>query len=261
MTNLTILNNQISTFENLYSLNDLHKASGAEKKHQPYLFMRLDQTKDLIAEMDKESSPQICGVVKTINGGNNKGTYACKELVIAYAMWISPKFHLVVLRAFLEMYEQPQLEEPKATPAQKQTIKNAVHQATIRTGRTHQNIWNVAHTHFGINEIAELKAKDYYSYLDFVENMQPKVLPVQNLNEETLNIIIKLYGYCCQAQEMREKIHNSHLRSQIDNHIGGHYLHNFGIPLKQTLEKAKVHINENAERLMIIQATQNLLNP
>ncbi len=92
-------------------------------------------------------------------------------------MWISPKFHLVVLRAFLEMYEQPQLEEPKATPAQKQTIKNAVHQATIRTGRTHQNIWNVAHTQFGINEIAELKAKDYYRYLDFVENMQPKALP------------------------------------------------------------------------------------
>ncbi len=53
MTNLTILNNQISTFENLYSLNDLHKASGAEKKHQPYSFLRLDQTKDLIAELEK----------------------------------------------------------------------------------------------------------------------------------------------------------------------------------------------------------------
>ena len=110
---LTILNNSIRSFDNLYSLKDLHKISGGEKKHEPYLFIRLETTQELITEIKSESD---CEPVKTIRGTQG-GTYACEELVIAYAMWISPKFHLIVLRAFLAMHRnQPQqlsLPEPE----------------------------------------------------------------------------------------------------------------------------------------------------
>ena len=113
MSNLQILSQSIRTFENLYALNDLHIASGGKSKHQPSNFVRLDTTKALITEIEKDNQHAL----KIIRGGNFQGTYACEELVIAYAMWISPQFHLVVLRAFLAMHRnQPQrlaLPEPE----------------------------------------------------------------------------------------------------------------------------------------------------
>lgn len=112
MSNLAILNTSIRSYENLFSLNDLHVASGGKDKHRPSFFIRLDTTKALIAEIEKDNQHAL-----KIIRGTNGGTYACEELVIAYAMWISPQFHLVVLRAFLAMHRnQPQqlsLPEPE----------------------------------------------------------------------------------------------------------------------------------------------------
>lgn len=101
-TQITIGNNSITLHNHLYSLNDLHKASGGEDKHQPSYFMRLDSTKALIEEISNEikQSAEMQSAFEIINGGNNRGTYVCKELVYAYAMWISPAFNLKVIRAF-----------------------------------------------------------------------------------------------------------------------------------------------------------------
>lgn len=117
-TQLSVLNVLIRSFDGLYSLNDLHKVAGSERKHEPNLFFRLDQTQELIKEIQSENSDtQICVSYKSLRTGQNKGTWACEELVIAYAMWINPKFHLIVLRAFLAMHRnQPQqlaLPEPE----------------------------------------------------------------------------------------------------------------------------------------------------
>ena len=116
MSNLSILNTSIRTQESLFSLNDLHKASGGAEKHRPSLFIRLDTTQDLISEIQKEVKSTDL-IFKTTGGRGLRGTYACEELVLSYAMWISPKFHLIVLRAFLAMHRnQPQqlaLPEPE----------------------------------------------------------------------------------------------------------------------------------------------------
>ncbi|MFC2545205.1 MAG: P22AR C-terminal domain-containing protein [Aggregatibacter sp.] len=120
MSNLTILKTSIRQSDNLYSLNDLHVASGSENRHKPSLFMSNQQTKDLIAEIDNSSDAGNPASVKIVRGGRNpelQGTWVCEELVLSYAMWISPKFHLIVLRAFLAMQRnQPQqlaLPEPE----------------------------------------------------------------------------------------------------------------------------------------------------
>ena len=82
-----------------YSLNDLHRAAGGEARHKPANFLRIDTTRELVAELGHFSEVRSAPV-ETINGGPNRGTYACRELVYAYAMWVSPRFHLQVIRTF-----------------------------------------------------------------------------------------------------------------------------------------------------------------
>jgi hypothetical protein len=109
MANLTVLNKTIRQLDGLYSLNDLHRASGKAKKHQAALFLRSEQTKELIREIEQSTDLYTAPkAVKTKVGGANPGTWVCKELVYAYAMWISPKFHLMVIRAFDSMFNSTQ---------------------------------------------------------------------------------------------------------------------------------------------------------
>ncbi|OOF40856.1 DNA-binding protein [Rodentibacter genomosp. 2] len=207
MTNLSILNQSIRTLDNLYSLNDLHLASGNDPKHRPSLFARNEQTKELAKEIENERSTKTIFAIKTIRGGKDisiQGTWACEELVLSYAMWISPKFHLVVLRAFLAMHRN----EPK--------------------------------------QLA-LPEPDYH-----FDNITQ--------SEEALALFIKMYSFCFQAHEMQEKLRKTNIPGQMENEIGGQYLHNFKYPLEQTMTKAKQFIQSNTERLALVKAFYQLLN-
>ncbi|UXN34355.1 KilA-N domain-containing protein [Avibacterium paragallinarum] len=121
MPNLTILNTSIRTLNGLYSLNDFHKASGTKEHLRPSKFIRNDQTKDLIAEIEKDQSPNLGLACKSLRGGLNAGVWDCEELVLSYAMWISPKFHLMVLRAFLAMHKGEVKQQQLALPEPEKT--------------------------------------------------------------------------------------------------------------------------------------------
>lgn len=116
MTNLTILSNKIRTNGNLYSLNDLHLASGNDPKHRPTYFIRNEQTQELVAELKAEKPTCENSHSSILVTKNAVGTYACEELALAYATWISPKFHLVVLRAFIAMHRGELQNQPKMLP-------------------------------------------------------------------------------------------------------------------------------------------------
>ncbi|MCD6006876.1 KilA-N domain-containing protein [Halomonas sp. IOP_31] len=83
--------------EGRFCLNDLHKASGGMAKHRPTFWMMNDQTASLIDEL-KDDVGNPTSIVR--GRGKAQGTYVCKELVYAYAMWISARFHLDVIRAY-----------------------------------------------------------------------------------------------------------------------------------------------------------------
>lgn len=79
--------------EGRYCLNDLHKAAGGQNRHRPKYWLENQQTQELIDEIE-------IGGIPPIQSKQGLGTFACKELVYAYAMWISATFHLRVIRTF-----------------------------------------------------------------------------------------------------------------------------------------------------------------
>jgi len=93
---LTVANTLIRKNENgLYCLNDLHKASGGLQKDQPRYWLKNNRTKDLIAVCSTSENPLV-----VVNGGEMRGTYVSKELVYAYAMWISAEFYHHVIKTY-----------------------------------------------------------------------------------------------------------------------------------------------------------------
>jgi hypothetical protein len=207
MSNLTILNNSIRQLDNLYSLTDLHGASGGEQKHKPALFLSNQQTKELISEIEIEGEVGIpTSVVKTVRGGRDlglQGTYACEELMLAYAMWISPKFHLIVLRAFLNLHKKSTALLPNTiTPEQQQAIQSAVQQAHHRTGLHWQEIYRQLKAMFHIAKYDQLPQDQFGNAMAFIMNLQPIALPpaeekfkFELTKEEISNITLLLFSH------------------------------------------------------------------
>lgn len=198
MSNLAILNTSIRSYENLFSLNDLHQASGNLAKHKPAFFLRIDMTKDLIAEIEKET-PNALKVIR----GTQGGTYACEELMLAYAMWISPKFHLIVLRAFLNLHKKSTALLPNTiTPEQQQAIQSAVQQAHHRTGLHWQEIYRQLKQAFKVAKYDQLPQDQFGNAMAFITNLQPIALPpveekfkFELTKEEISNITLLLFSH------------------------------------------------------------------
>lgn len=182
MTHLVISNQVISTHNGLFSLNDLHKSSGGNSKHQPTNFMRNAEVQELIVEIEQDGTIAY----QTIQGGNTKivkqGTYACRELVYRYAMWISARFSLMVIRAFdaLNTGAIPCL--PKLSSDDTVPLRNAVSMATGVLRLDYATIYKMVHQRFGIGEIKELSKEQVGQAVEYVHGLMAMV------NQPTINM-------------------------------------------------------------------------
>ncbi|ATW43334.1 KilA-N domain-containing protein [Glaesserella parasuis] len=186
MSNLTILNTEIRQIDNLFNLNELHRLSGGEIKHQPNFFTRLDTTKELICEI-KEQDPTATPL--RVLRGTQGGTFACEELVIAYAMWISPKFHLVVLRAFLAMHKgelqnSAQIAPLTITPEQQRAIQEAVQQAHYRTGLHWQEIYSRLKSTFNVAKYDQLPQTMFEHVINFLNTLGNQYRPIDRSKKD-----------------------------------------------------------------------------
>lgn len=217
--NLIISNQTISTHNGLFSLNDLHKSSGGEKRHQPSNFIANQQTKDLISEIESENTVAY----HTINGGKNRGTYVCRELVYAYAMWISASFYLMVIRTFdsLNTGAIPCLDnDTLSTKEERKPLVKAVIMLVDKSNLNYDEAWHLVHQYFNIKSVNGLKSyqiKEAIAYIHglIVANAQ-KPNQKQKVDDEFLfNTLAHAAEY---LKEYANTIHVlSNLRFTSDN--------------------------------------------
>ena len=160
---LQLGNITVRQLNGLFSLNDLHKAAGGEEKHQPAFFIRREDTQALAAEICSADS-QI-KAFETVRGrGKAQGTYACRELVIAYAAWISAAFHLKVIRVFLSAttpQANPAIDYDRISPAQAQDLKEIV-AAIVQAGiQGYAETWSRLQRKFRVHSYLQLPAQHY----------------------------------------------------------------------------------------------------
>lgn len=96
----------------LYSINDLHRASGGLMKHRPEKWFQLQSTTNFVRYQEEKLKSQSLNqgniklVLETVQGkGKHQGTFVSRKLVVAYAMWISPAFADHVLDTFLDVVD------------------------------------------------------------------------------------------------------------------------------------------------------------
>lgn len=207
------------TSDSLFNLNDLHKAAGKEKRHQPANWLALQQTSELITEL---KAPRITGAEQNqqvIQIKNGVGTFVCKELVYAYATWISPKFFLQVIRTFDAMTSNPvMLEHSLSTTESRKPLRDAVTLLHQQTGLHYQDCWRIVHQHIGkkaeeMNE-EEVQAAINYIHLGLLNsNAFRRELPPPPKPQIVLNPI----GYCryLVASNNGEICHQSEIGNNI----------------------------------------------
>ena len=177
---ITILDQAINMIDGLYSLNDMHKAGGKADKHRPTFFLRNQETKDLITELKEETADvRKCTsgnaqVIRVVKGGNDRslqGTYVCKELVYRYAMWISPKFALLVIRTFDKFVTGEVKAQPtQLTSEQTLPLRNAVNKLVGRSGIMYPDGYKIVHQQFGVNHIKELSLEQLSQAIEYVHD-------------------------------------------------------------------------------------------
>lgn len=167
---LTIFSINIRMLNGLYSLNDLHKASGGEKRHAPALYLRHQQTQGLIAEINRYTDLYNATDIK--RGGKHQGTWVCKELVYSYAMWISAEFYLKVIHTYDQVTSESQPDQVIGSEGMKR-LSNLVdgkisHLKGKQRASAKARFWNQIHAAFDVKMGMDIPESEFNNARQFI---------------------------------------------------------------------------------------------
>lgn len=171
--------------EGRYSLNDLHKAAGKERRHEPHFWLELSQTSELVDEILNTGIPVFKNddVLNTgipafkpvvSKKGRYGGTYVCKELVYSYAMWISAAFALKVIRAYDALVTgnvNDAVRIAKTTVIERTPLRDAVNMLVGKKGLRYDDAYNMVHQRFGIDSIDELSLDQIPQAVEYIHRV------------------------------------------------------------------------------------------
>ena len=174
-----------------YCLNDLHKASGDQRKDRPGYFIENEKTQELINVIEAEyydvgnptSSKKAINIIR--GKGREQGTYAVKELVYAYAMWISAKFHLQVIRAYDLMVvrlftenSNQNLIADKTTKKDRVPLKDAVNMLVGKAKfLNYSDAYKLVHHRFNVEHIEDIPHDQIPAAVEYVHHLMGEYIP------------------------------------------------------------------------------------
>ena len=186
---ISVANVSVRQFNGLYSINDLHRAAGKERKHEPHAWLRSQQAVELIKELEKT---QNC----VIQSKQGLGTFVSKELVVHYGMWISSTFSLKVIRAFLDTQEDvsgsPKLET-QTTIDERRGLVDAVKLLVARCGIDYSAAYRMVHQRFGVEKIDQIAAPLLPAAVAYVHSLVLQGRPL--VDEVELETVPKLFRH------------------------------------------------------------------
>ena len=166
-----------------FCLNDLHKAAGGENKHRPNYWLDLQGTKDLIEFLETENPIADFTAIFTKQG---LGTFAVKELVYSYAMWISAKFQITVIRAYDAMVSKPayalkDLPRKNITGMEAAQLKKSIEAACKTNKKLYSELYRKLYGAYGIDSYLNLpagKLNEALLYLGLKPAEMPKTMMI-----------------------------------------------------------------------------------
>ncbi|EBI1757229.1 phage antirepressor Ant [Salmonella enterica] len=231
--------------EGRYSLNDLHKAAGNESRHAPAQWLRLDQVGELINTI---LNMQIC-TIKPVDSykGRYGGTYVCKELVYAYATWVSAEFFLKVIRAYDALVSGDTAKAvaiAKTTVDDRTPLRSLVNRIMAKYGTTYQSVYKLVHREFGVQHIDELSPKQTVEAMEYLAAKaiegeflgKQKTLSTTSLSAREADYLIWLWDYANRSQHLYRELYPS--MKQIRSEFAGKF-YDYGSEFSPLIKEAR----------------------
>ena len=114
----------------MVSLTDMWKAQGSKPSRKPTFWLRHEGAVNFMESLAKKLNLDSQSLLTIKSGRYGGGTFAHKQIAIAYAKYLSPEFHMFVNDVFMEKMEEE--ANPELSYEKNQSRADKAKEALVR---------------------------------------------------------------------------------------------------------------------------------